>query len=124
MREKYQQQKGMIFGWTEFLSLADDQSQKKQLKAEVNSRVAKQNPGNCCNIVYTSGTTGLPKGVMLSHDNMLYNITLVYRSMKEYLDLSRDGTEKMVSYLPLSHSASQCSDLIFPMLGHVTLTFA
>lgn len=63
-------------------------------------------PSKCCNLVYTSGTTGNPKGVMLSHDNMLYNTTKSVESMIAEVGWQLDGSERIVSYLPMSHSAA------------------
>lgn len=106
LREKFTDKKNIIFGWLEFLALADDYNEKKALKKEVHQRVDKLQPGMCCNIVYTSGTTGNPKGVMLSHDNMLYNMSLTLAAISRDIGWMDDGSERLVSYLPLSHSAA------------------
>ena len=67
-------------------------------------RMNKQRPGMCCNLVYTSGTTGNPKGVMLSHDNLIWGACCANTFLAQEMDLSN---EKVVSYLPLSHVAAQ-----------------
>lgn len=114
----------MLIGWKEFMELGDKAADPKALKNQVKGRIARMRPGNCCNIVYTSGTTGMPKAAMLSHDNMLYNTSLMHQALSKEANWQNDGSERIVSYLPLSHSAAQNSDLLMPMLGHAVMTFA
>ncbi|GMR21258.1 MAG: AMP-dependent synthetase/ligase [Gammaproteobacteria bacterium] len=49
-------------------------------------------------IVYTSGTTGRPKGVMLTHENMLSNVLALSEACHEITD-----QDEFLSFLPLSH---------------------
>ena len=54
-------------------------------------------PADMCTIVYTSGTTGRPKGVMLSHRNILSNVLASMSALPAYT------TDRFLSFLPLSH---------------------
>ncbi|MCP2519255.1 long-chain fatty acid--CoA ligase [Candidatus Aminicenantes bacterium AC-335-K20] len=54
-------------------------------------------PDDLATIIYTSGTTGIPKGVMLTHKNILSNII----SVSQIIEFSEKDT--VLSFLPLSH---------------------
>ena len=69
-------------------------------------------------IVYTSGTTGQPKGAMISHRNMMAMI----RGLAQVLDFR--PTDSFVSALPLCHIAERMFSLIFPMWAGCTVNFA
>ncbi len=64
---------------------------------ELEERLAQTAPGDIATLVYTSGTTGLPKGAVLTHDNILSNI-------RAAVTLFSIGTDDIsLSFLPLSH---------------------
>jgi long-chain acyl-CoA synthetase len=69
-------------------------------------------------IVYTSGTTGQPKGAMITHKNMIAMI----RGLAEVLNFRY--TDSFVSALPLCHIAERMFSLIFPMCAGCAVNFA
>ncbi|XP_023568269.1 long-chain-fatty-acid--CoA ligase ACSBG1 isoform X1 [Octodon degus] len=75
----------------------------------LDSIIEAQTPNQCCALVYTSGTTGNPKGVMLSQDNITW--TARYGSQAGDIQPAEVQQEVVVSYLPLSHIAAQIYDL-------------
>ena len=68
-------------------------------------------PGDTACIIYTSGTGGAPKGVMLSHRAILHNCEGARDALAE-LGL---GDEVFLSFLPLSHSYEHTAGMFFPM---------
>jgi len=59
--------------------------------------VARIKPGDEATLIYTSGTTGVPKGVILTHDNLISNI----KTAAALIEFSEKDTA--LSFLPLSH---------------------
>lgn len=90
---------------------------------ELERRIKVQQPGHAISYVYTSGTTGNPKGVMLSHDNYVWTSRTF-----EDPDVNRLKEQKLpiryVSYLPLSHVAAQFADIFLSLSNGCTVFFA
>jgi long-chain acyl-CoA synthetase len=75
-------------------------------------------PHRLASIVYTSGTTGRPKGVMLSHRNML----AVAHGALQLVDGYREDV--FLSFLPLSHTLERTAGYYLPMMAGSTVAYA
>lgn len=93
---------------------AEERTAQPQLFAEL---AAQAQPDDLATIIYTSGTTGVPKGVMLSHRNLVSN-TLQTGSIFELHD-----DDIALSFLPLSHVFERIVLYVYMSFG-VQLSFA
>ncbi|MCB1055165.1 MAG: long-chain fatty acid--CoA ligase [Acidobacteria bacterium] len=75
--------------------------------AEFERRAKENKPDDLATFIYTSGTTGNPKGVMLTHGNIVSNIV----NAVQHLDIRPEYTS--LSFLPLSHSFERTVDYIY-----------
>jgi len=80
--------------WKELLELGKDTSNQN----DVESRKDAVKSEDLATLIYTSGTTGRPKGVMLSHGNIVSNVL----TSEENVPLTK-GNDKALSFLPVCH---------------------
>jgi long-chain acyl-CoA synthetase len=80
--------------WKEVLELGEDDSNQDV----VEDRKGNVKPGDLATLIYTSGTTGRPKGVMLTHDNLVSNVL----SSNKNVPLNY-GKDIALSFLPICH---------------------
>ena len=78
-------------------SLADELAAAPSDLSEVDARLASASGDDLATIVYTSGTTGEPKGVMLSHSGFTAQVAV----LNQYFDIS--SSDVSLCFLPLSH---------------------
>jgi long-chain acyl-CoA synthetase len=75
-------------------------------------------PEDLAILVYTSGTTGPPKGAMLSHRNILFQL-----GQAHFITELREGDQQL-SFLPLCHIAERTFTVFFPLASGATVNFA
>ncbi len=92
--------------WNDVQKLADE-SYRRQLD-EIGEKVVQD---DLATIIYTSGTTGIPKGVMLSHRNIMGNVNSLVKSMP----ISK--FKRTISFLPLCHIFERTAAYFYMFLG-------
>ena len=92
--------------WNDLIALGKENQNPEELerrKAEVKS-------SDCATIIYTSGTTGTPKGVMLSHANILGQIENLHHTPSP-------TSTKALSFLPICHAYERMLVYLYQYLG-------
>jgi long-chain acyl-CoA synthetase len=99
--------------WADFLALGRHRYATDPVG--VGARVAAIGPEDPVTLLYTSGTTGNPKGVLLTHHNVLYEVAVTVTNGS----VTTGG--RSVSYLPLAHIAERLLTIYLPVAtaGHV-----
>ena len=101
--------------WSEVLTLGADQTRQ----ADVEKARDAVKPEDLATIIYTSGTTGLPKGVMLSHKNVVSNVISATPRIPGLIK----GEAKTLSFLPVCHSFERFIQYLY-MYNGASIYFA
>ncbi len=82
------------------------------------AEIEKSQPGDTALLIYTSGTTGMPKGAMISNENVLGTIESGARGLSVYQD------DEQLCFLPLCHILERNVSVYFPLAARSTVNFA
>lgn len=86
--------------------------------------IRKPYPEDVATIIYTSGTTGDPKGVVITHKNIISSLKVILNAIRSRSNTSLYMQETFISYLPLNHIAAQLMDIYIPLISVGTVYFA
>ncbi|HYN35584.1 MAG TPA: long-chain fatty acid--CoA ligase [Actinomycetota bacterium] len=105
----------LVMTWEDFLTLGDSVDD-----AQYDEALASVKPDNLATFVYTSGTTGNPKGVMLTHGNIWWTAT----HSEQHIPIGDADSGRALSYLPLSHIAERMISHLLQIYYGTTTWFA
>lgn len=117
----------MVHSWEDFLAMHEQTSEEA-----LQERMATVSPDDVAELVYTSGTTGNPKGVMITHRNITWGIRSFLDQFEPTLRKAFNGQMPqeaktgydLISYLPLCHVAEQAVTVFAPPVLGGTVWFA
>jgi long-chain acyl-CoA synthetase len=100
------------------LSEIDDPILEEE-RGELEAVIDSISPGAVMSIIYTSGTTGVPKGAMLSHQNILFDVRATVNKARVVGD-----HEVFLSFLPLSHVFERSIGYYLSIMKGAVIVFA
>jgi len=109
-----------LLSFDALLQLGDQYLEQHRSAAdELDAAIDAGQPDECCVFVYTSGTTGPPKGSMMSHRNLVYS-AYAYAEACDFIGRRFEA----VCYLPLCHMAERVASLTLQLVLGGCINFA
>ena len=99
--------------WEDLVKEGEELSKQPESSLWLNQQMHSLNPDDVFSIIYTSGSTGVPKGVELTHRNMISQIQVIKR---DFLRLNR-STDVCLVVLPVAHAFERMSVYFYTLCG-------